>query len=101
MSRDASIEDFAGDEDPDTGAREPAGETESQASTAVSAGGRRDADGSPHTADAEGQIEDALSGRESTYAVRPDDRPCQRCGTPTARRWREEGRLVCETCKSW
>ena len=36
-----------------------------------------------------------------TFGWRPDGAGCARCGEAAARRWRDDGELVCPSCKTW
>jgi hypothetical protein len=37
----------------------------------------------------------------ATFAWVPDGVACARCGEAAARRWRDDGDLVCSSCKAW
>lgn len=73
MGRDASLDDFLGDDAPD--------EPES-------------------TDDPEARDRPTDAGL-STFDWSPDGAPCAACGDRVERRWRDDGRLVCEGCKAW
>lgn len=38
---------------------------------------------------------------EPTSDWSPDGAPCTNCGTVVSRRWRQDGELLCPTCKDW
>lgn len=79
MGRDASLDDFRGN-DESSAAPETAGE-----------------------ADESGAERNATTGDGglSTFDWSPDGAPCAACGDRVERRWRDDGRLVCEQCKTW
>ena len=44
---------------------------------------------------------EAVTPAQSTGSYHPDGQPCDACGTPVARRWRDDDGLVCAACTSW
>jgi hypothetical protein len=44
---------------------------------------------------------DESESAESTYAWDPEGAACEGCGAVVERRWRDDGDLVCDACKSW
>jgi len=109
--RETSLDEFVGGDDANT--EEPADPEPTDGGTAVDAD--RDAD---DATDAETRTTAATagdSGTESdppngnappaptapTFAWVPDGVACARCGEAAARRWRDDGDLVCPSCKTW
>ncbi|MFB6171768.1 MAG: hypothetical protein ABEJ23_04490 [Haloarculaceae archaeon] len=85
MDRDASLDDFldgtTADEQPDDDAP-----------------GRTDSSGR----DGEDSFQrDGADAGRSTFDWSPDGAPCAACGARVERRWRGDGGLVCESCKTW
>jgi hypothetical protein len=107
MSRDASLTDFDGEEG------EPHNEDECEGSgPECSSSSAESADGSDPdpTSEADRSTRQTTSGHEpqertpaltTTIDVAGEERPCERCGDPTDRRWRDDGALVCLDCKEW
>jgi hypothetical protein len=110
MTRDASLDEFLGggdgesggeateDEgaatepaDPVDGAEEPADATETVDESPADA----DGDEAPPLAPA------AVDPAHSTYDWSPDGAECADCGATVEARWRDESGLVCPDCKEW
>lgn len=72
MSQDASLNDFIVDEESD----------------ALGGGDRP-------------ENEAATEAGLSTFAWSPDGAPCATCEDQVECRWRDDGHLVCESCKEW
>jgi len=92
MPEDRSLDEFAGDD-------------------ADSAGGPPD-DGDGRGTDAGGVDTDGEATTDATEAVdadpatptatwTTDGAACDRCDEPVARRWLDDGALVCAACKEW
>ena len=77
MGRDASLDEFLGDD-----------------------GEGDEPDAEPEQPDEAEATEGDDAGR-STFAWSPDGAPCAACGDRVERRWRDDDRLVCESCKVW
>ncbi len=113
--RNSSLDEFVGGADGDESDAERAdGET-------ADPGGEGDAgSGSVADPDADPELESATgAGQEegadrdaqadgsdgdpvvSTLDWRPSGAPCAACGQPSERRWRDDGDLVCSSCKTW
>lgn len=45
--------------------------------------------------------EDVTDTGLSTFDWSPNGAPCAACQDQVKRRWRDNGRLVCESCKEW
>lgn len=74
MGRDASLDDFLGDDAPDE----------------------------PESTDDPDEARDRTADAGlSTFDWSPGGAPCAACGDRVERRWRDDGRLVCEECKAW
>lgn len=80
---DASLDEFLDDED----------ENED--------GEASDPDPDPDPGDGNEDDEGDPSSTVSTYEFSPDGADCARCGDEVLRRWRDDGALVCESCKRW
>jgi len=52
-------------------------------------------------ADADATCEDASEPTLSTTAFAPEGADCEDCGATVGRRWRDDGALVCGSCKEW
>lgn len=89
MAEDYSLDEFAGgdadgDEESSAGDRETGGD--SADADDVDAGGEATADADPVT---------------PTATWTTDGAACDRCGESVARRWFDDGALVCPACKEW
>ena len=51
--------------------------------------------------DADATCEDASEPTLSTTAFAPEGADCEACGATVGRRWRDDGALVCGSCKEW
>lgn len=76
-------------------------ETERPSSTQEDAPetGTADAERPPASIDAES--DPTAAGPETTYAWVPDGAACAACGERVERRYRDDGQLVCPSCKEW
>jgi formylmethanofuran dehydrogenase subunit E len=94
MGRDHSLDEFLSESDvsPDEGTDNTTTDqdtSESQDSEASNVEG----DEQPSTL--------TVHSVRSTMAWTADDVPCDACGEVVQRRWRDDGQLVCNTCKEW
>jgi hypothetical protein len=102
VSRDASLTDFA---DGSGGAE--AGGTDGSEADADGAESPTDEDTPDaeaiETPDGDPSSEPATSGPTvtTTFESNGKQRPCDACGDPTRRRWRDDGNAVCAECKEW
>ena len=110
--RETSLDEFVGGDDaasdagetgePDRGdvgaSEQPTHDDESQQSVATAkASGvdAADADADPHDVDA------PPDKPVSTFVWSADGAACARCGAAATRRWRDDRKLVCPSCKKW
>ncbi|ELZ46713.1 hypothetical protein C463_03759 [Halorubrum californiense DSM 19288] len=103
MPDDRSLDDFAGDEDTNSGA---AADTADDGTDGVD--GDDAADSSPDDADSDAPSDpnDAVDPADVDQAVatstwHADGAACDRCGESVDRRWRDDDALVCADCASW
>ena len=103
---DRSLDEFVGGD----GEREPTADTDDgdEAATNVSGAERGedtvDADpGAEDSEDADVGTDPSLTVRpaESTMDWTPGGAACASCDRSVERRWRDDGRLVCDDCKEW
>lgn len=106
---DETTGDISGETaDGDAGAAETtAGSTTTGAATTASEGQDEppaaDESGAAAGAAAEGDPDEdtAVEPAVSTLDWRPGRAPCAACGESVERRWRDDGELVCSSCKTW
>ncbi|MFC7323342.1 hypothetical protein ACFQMF_01980 [Halorubrum rutilum] len=91
MTEDYSLDEFAGG-DADGGAESSPGDDERE-----TGGGSVDAD----DVDADGEATADADPATPTATWTTDGAACDRCGESVARRWFDDGALVCPACKEW
>lgn len=97
MPEDRSLDEFAVDSESD-GKRDAADDAADGADEAVDDGEPIDDADEAGTADAEA-IDADPAVPTATWTT--DGAACDRCGDRVARRWIDDGDLVCAACKDW
>jgi hypothetical protein len=92
---DASLDDFLDGDESDE-AEQSAGADDHRGSGEQQAAGNTEAAGEPVAVDPDG-----VDPATTTYAWSEDGVACETCGTVVARRWDDDGQLVCPDCKEW
>lgn len=102
MSRDASLDDFLDDEGAPASNEHTGTEASvDEATEPATADDAPDADASTAAGPEPNSGATAGDSGLSTFDWSPDGAPCAGCGERVERRWRDDGRLVCEACKTW
>lgn len=94
MSKDRSLDDFAGDvvkepQNDDEGGSTQVDDAEESQESQESQEGERD------------QRVERVEPATPTYRFAPDGAACDACDEVVQKRWHDEGQFVCADCKAW
>ncbi len=97
--RDTSLDEFITDNGEVDQSRQEMEETDAgSAEGSVESEARTNPDDSQH---GDAQSDTDWSPAISTYEWHAGGVVCEACGSTVKRRWRDQGHLVCESCKDW